>query len=525
MSTQSRALIIQLERLGDLIQTTPLCLDLAAQGTSYDLILLEGFAPLVASLPGLVRCIELPRQSVAQLNHAFHQGRTTGDLTAVLPQAADFLATILAEHGNYDLVFNASHGEFASWLALQFEALRHSGGMLFDNGEWLYQGTAHVYLLAMLDFRSLNRLNLVDLYRAEVRPACRCDASARPHVALADSAGLPLPRPPFVVLNPGSNDVNRRWPVARYRQLARQLLDKSYPVVVIGGPGDRELCAEVAAENGVVDACAADLSVLAMNRVLADAACLITNDTGAAHLAAAVGTTVVGIYGGASVIHETAPWGAGHLLLQAPGEAAASDLEQIDVELVGRLADGLLRQDDQQIIEVGRHAELYRTTMIEHPADPLGGLAVERVGQELDDALPRAFRRALAQLLTDQYRPSAREISSTGEKLLAQFAPTIEALHLLAEQSYVACRAAASVRGAKSAQLAAAEVEQGWAALSQKSVGHPVGDAVVGLLGWRLRNLLPVSAGETLRAHALLFSQTIQLIEATATGLSSLSAQ
>jgi ADP-heptose:LPS heptosyltransferase len=86
-------------------------------------------------------------------------------------------------------------------------------------------------------------------------------------------------------------------------------------VVMIGGPDER---ADVAAVSGMMKTPAIDLAgattVGLLPALLSKAALLITNDSGPMHVAAAVGTPVVALFGPTSVVR-TGPYGAGHRVL------------------------------------------------------------------------------------------------------------------------------------------------------------------------------------------------------------------
>ncbi len=100
-----------------------------------------------------------------------------------------------------------------------------------------------------------------------------------------------------VGLFPGSNAPSRRWAVERFRALAALLVERGVRVAVLGGSTDRELTKEVAEGiPGVVDVGGrTDLPGLAALLAASDA--LVTNDTGPMHLAAAVGTPTVTLWG------------------------------------------------------------------------------------------------------------------------------------------------------------------------------------------------------------------------------------
>ena len=91
-----------------------------------------------------------------------------------------------------------------------------------------------------------------------------------------------------IVLIPGAGKPQKQWPVERFRELARRIGPKALSV---WGPGERELAEGIGAEV----APATNLRELA--RVLRDASIVVGSDTGPLHLAAALGTRVVGLYG------------------------------------------------------------------------------------------------------------------------------------------------------------------------------------------------------------------------------------
>lgn len=105
----------------------------------------------------------------------------------------------------------------------------------------------------------------------------------------------------FVALMPGAEGgPAKRWPAPAFAELARAILADGLAVVILGGSNDAETTATVAAaapgainlggQTGLGDAI--DLIAAAREAV--------ANDTGLMHIAAAVGTPVVGIYGSTS---------------------------------------------------------------------------------------------------------------------------------------------------------------------------------------------------------------------------------
>ncbi len=100
---------------------------------------------------------------------------------------------------------------------------------------------------------------------------------------------------PAVVLAPGSVGPAKRW--TSYPEAARLLAERGIEVWVVGGPGEKQLAEEIVAAggDGVRDLTGTDLR----NGVLAIAASnlAISNDSGLAHVAAAIGTPTIAIFG------------------------------------------------------------------------------------------------------------------------------------------------------------------------------------------------------------------------------------
>ncbi len=108
-----------------------------------------------------------------------------------------------------------------------------------------------------------------------------------------------------VALAPGAVGPAKRW--GAYAELARRLAAQGKRVWILGGPAEREIAAEIAgAERGdagsaIRDLTGPDLRNAILALAAADAA--VSNDSGLLHVAAALGTPAVGIFGPTSVWH------------------------------------------------------------------------------------------------------------------------------------------------------------------------------------------------------------------------------
>ncbi|HEY6447217.1 MAG TPA: glycosyltransferase family 9 protein [Acidobacteriaceae bacterium] len=103
-------------------------------------------------------------------------------------------------------------------------------------------------------------------------------------------------RQPFVLVSPGAGWGAKRWPAERYGLVAQGLAAAGYHVVINCGPAEESLARQiVATSGGHADILPLDMaSLIAVTR---RASLMIAGDTGPLHLACALGTPVVGIFG------------------------------------------------------------------------------------------------------------------------------------------------------------------------------------------------------------------------------------
>lgn len=120
----------------------------------------------------------------------------------------------------------------------------------------------------------------------------------------------------LVLLHPHCRKEANRWPASRFVELAGRLLERpNTRVGLIGGPSTRELCNEIAAPWGdrVLRADGA-FSLLGTAELLARSSVLVTGDTGPMHLAAAMGTPIVALFGPANPVR-TGPYAVDAIVL------------------------------------------------------------------------------------------------------------------------------------------------------------------------------------------------------------------
>jgi lipopolysaccharide heptosyltransferase II len=197
--------------------------------------------------------------------------------------------------------------------------------------------------------------HMVEQYRAFAR-ALGCDAPVEhrlpndPEAAawaadrVAAFGGAP------VLVNPGASKPRNRWPAERFApfvgELAQRLASRGTPLAVVGGPGDRELAAPLLAAAPTAHDLVGRTSLRQLTALLARARLLVTGDTGPMHLAVAVGTPTVALFGPADP-RRTGPYGgstdpaARHTIVQAPGgDMDALQPAEVAARVWAKLAPG-----------------------------------------------------------------------------------------------------------------------------------------------------------------------------------------
>jgi heptosyltransferase-1 len=102
----------------------------------------------------------------------------------------------------------------------------------------------------------------------------------------------------YALLNPGAAWPNKRWPPDRLAAVALALRDRHrLRSVVMWGPGERALGEEVAARADGAAVLSPPTTIADIVALARGAAVMVSGDTGPTHIAAAVGTPLVGIYG------------------------------------------------------------------------------------------------------------------------------------------------------------------------------------------------------------------------------------
>jgi heptosyltransferase-3 len=161
---------------------------------------------------------------------------------------------------------------------------------------------------------------------------------------------------PYILIHPASLMATKRWEPARFAEVGRELASRGFTIVVTAGPGEESFASQVSRElDGTV--IMLGLSIPELAELIRGARLYIGNDSGPMHLASAVGTPTVAVWG-SSDSRRWQPWGVEHRVVQNPFECnpcpgyrclvADSPLciESVTVAQVNAAVDELLHRNE-----------------------------------------------------------------------------------------------------------------------------------------------------------------------------------
>lgn len=331
-----RILIVQMSRLGDMVQTFPLIVQLRQVHpyAQVAMVCLEALTPVVRSSGLVEETICFADAHVAQMIQP--------DQSVDLARIAEIVQTIPELVRGYDLVINLTHSLAAARLCECIPAQERAGRINTYPGETRVLGTWGKYLYAAAQHRLVNNFNLVDIY---------VGMGGVPHVPVRDY----LPVAPgartlamrllrengfkgtgrLIALQMGANQMHRAWPVQSFAALAEALCTSgNYEIVVLGTAAEEALTAEFCRTfHRPFINLAGKTSMMDLAAVLKQCVLLISNDTGTVHIASAVGTKVLGLYFSTAYYSETAPYGQDNVILQPMRTCAPCSLKTICADI------------------------------------------------------------------------------------------------------------------------------------------------------------------------------------------------
>ncbi len=304
-----RVLVVRLRSIGDTVLSTPslFALKRFLPHASIDILLEDWVAPVLDGFPYVDNVITLERKSNSS------RARVARSLRS----------------NRYDVVYNLHGGTTATLLARATGA-RHRVG--YDTYQYArlhnHLSPSSASLWRRDKTHSVEQqLALLGWTGVPVsdRPATQLAVTKAAAAAVAARLKrADLETAPLAVIHPAAAFATKQWAADKFGLVAAQLVAQGFSVVVITTPDQASLVDELRRSASASVVAFKDLSLPEVTALLARARLFVGNDSGIAHIAAAVQTPSVVIFGSSNTAHWR-PW-------VSAGTAAEVVLEEMECQ-------------------------------------------------------------------------------------------------------------------------------------------------------------------------------------------------
>lgn len=294
----SRLLLVRLSAIGDIVHTLPVAAALAA--ARYEVVWAAQPAgrPLLEGNPAIASCLAVPS------SRPFRPGAISRAISQLRAVRAD---TALDLQGLWKSAFWARASGAGRCIGWGGPARREPlSALLLTERRELPAGVVHVIdkNLALLAALGLDAIGRRDFPLPSFdRQAARVDH---------ELAALGLERP--VLVHPGGGWSSKLWPPESYGELASRLARRGIATLVSWGPGEETLAERVVAASSGTAVAGFEATLLDFAALARRARAIVAADTGPLHLACAVGTPAVALFGPTDPARN-GPWNPADIVL------------------------------------------------------------------------------------------------------------------------------------------------------------------------------------------------------------------
>ena len=290
-SKVNKVLLVRLRSIGDTVLSTPSLYALRRflPNAQIDILIEDWVAPVLDGHPHVDNVVVLERGGVISRARVARQIRSTG----------------------YDVVYNLHGGTTATFLTRATGA-RHRVGLKsyqyahLHNHQapsplvlWGQQKTHSVeQQLALLGWTGVPVTDRPRTHLAVTQKAADVINQRLAQGGLCDGD--------IALIHPATAFATKQWATQNFARVAEWLAERGIASVAVGAPQDREILKSLL-EQAAVPITSLDLSLPEVAALAARSRIFVGNDSGIAHIAAAVGTPSVVIFGSSNVAHWR-PW-------------------------------------------------------------------------------------------------------------------------------------------------------------------------------------------------------------------------
>jgi lipopolysaccharide heptosyltransferase II len=273
----NRVLVIRLRSIGDTVLATPSLIALRKflPNTQIDILLEDWVAPLLEGFDANVVVVDK-----SKLKTATH-----------------------IRQNRYDVVFNLHGGTTATFLTFASGA-KHRVGYSHYRYSFLHN---HI-LSSSADFWQQPETHSAEQQLALLGFAgVPVQDKSKSRLTVSDNQKIRHSKIPFALIHPAAAFESKQWSARNFAQIADVFMQKGLQVVAVGTKKEREIFDELKKYAQVPIQCYDNLSLPQITSLASRAKIFVGNDSGIAHIAAAVNTPSVVIFGSSNMKHWS-PW-------------------------------------------------------------------------------------------------------------------------------------------------------------------------------------------------------------------------
>ncbi len=330
-------LIINLTRMGDLLQTTPLMAGLKEMhpGSRITLLVNSAFTEICRGIPFIDELIELDlkdyRKRLLEKKYS-------------LVENYNFIEGLISRINvkEYDLTINITHSPISAILTSFVRTKEIRGFTIDTEGHRVIKHPWMRYFFNVVPNRIYNPFHLVDMYlkmggvKPEIKGLFYNSAREEEERAslLLEQEGIEE-GDMLAGFHLGASKSEKTWPVSSYAELAGMIAEGfGAKIVLFGSPGEADLAGQFEMDSHVRPVnFVGKTNIGELSALLRRCRLFISNDTGPLHIATSAGTKVIDISTANVHFMETGPYGEGHYVIQAalPCSPCGFDVKCMDM--------------------------------------------------------------------------------------------------------------------------------------------------------------------------------------------------
>ena len=285
-----RVLLVRLRSIGDTVLSTPslIALKRFLPHAEVDILLEEWVAPVLSGFDSVDNVLKVADGATARLSMARY-----------------------LRSRRYDVVFNIHGGTTATFFTAATRAPHRVG---YSN--YQYSFLYNHLLSSPFDFWKRNTAHSAEQQLALLGfMGVPVDDRPKSRLVVTDSAIRSLDAKlhdlqslrPFAVLHPIAASKTKEWSLEKYARVAEYLRDRGFSTIAVGTKAETSSLAALQSLSQAPVHVLADLSLPELTALTSGAGLFVGNDSGVAHIAAAVKTPIVVVFGSSNRDH-WGPW-------------------------------------------------------------------------------------------------------------------------------------------------------------------------------------------------------------------------